>query len=236
MDSALIYSLAALVFFIFFVLMFREPIGELLKRISKISKEGVSISDTGEKGKKDPGKDKLLVSNIDREDDFENLRNRATSRIRILGVGMTRLGIEELDSLGSQLHNANIDILMLDPKYLESNKEIEDLFSTFFDNKLFSQIVKNSYSNLVNFAEEHNGNENSPNKVRLRVYSHFQTFSMVIIDPELDAGEILVEFYLFQRRNFRPRFRVLNTSKVDKTFEQFSEEYERLWSKSKIVC
>lgn len=170
-----------------------------------------------------------------RNDAFQGLRDKATKKIVVTGVGMISLVSYDLPSLRAQALTKDIEFLMLDPELLENNQNFADRVQEFFDIPDFTSKVRASCDRLEEFCLEWNQRPDAAHKMKLRAYSTIPTNSMTVIDPDLPTGEALVEFFLYQSGAKRPRFRVKAVDMQGSLFDRIVAEYRRLWHKSREV-
>lgn len=170
-----------------------------------------------------------------RNDAFQDLRDRASKKIVVTGVGMISLVSYDLPSLRAQALTRDIEFLMLDPALLENNQNFAERVQEFFDIPDFASKVRASCDRLEEFCREWNQRPGSEHKMKLRAYSTIPTNSMTVIDPDLPTGEALVEFFLYQSGARRPRFRVKAVGMQGSMFDRIVAEYRRLWHNSREI-
>lgn len=170
-----------------------------------------------------------------RNDAFQRLRAKATSKIVVTGVGMLSLVSYDLRSLREQARSVDIDFLMLDPLALEQDPGFAARIETFFDIPDFASKVRASFDKLEAVCQEWNAREGEQRRMRLRVYNTIPTNSMTFIDPDSVGGEALVEFFLYQSGAKRPRLRVKAIPSQNSMFQRVVAEYQRLWETSRSV-
>ncbi len=186
--------------------------------------------------------DRLGVHDISsgrgRADAFRDIRSRAQQNIVIVGVAMHQLSKLALNSLEEQASRVPIEMLMMDPKALEEDKGLNELLSEFLRFEEVSSLVRNSYTALEKLCTR--WNSTSPkHRMSLRVYRSLPTMSMVMVDASSDPsdgqGELVIEFFLYQCGEYRPRFHILNTGNPEDLFSGARSEYLRLRTASRTV-
>ncbi|MFY0687569.1 MAG: DUF4062 domain-containing protein [Cyclobacteriaceae bacterium] len=177
----------------------------------------------------------VVSSGSRRVDSFHTLRKKARKKIIVTGIGMTSIVQYDLPSLRKQAENVPIDFLMLDPAYIESNKEFNSQLEEFLDISDFSEKVRSSFEKLKDFCTDWNGNKSNRYKVRLRTYDTVPTNSMVIIDPDSEDSELLIEFFLYHSGTHRPRLHVFGKGEGKELFDQILSDHENLWKHSKKI-
>ena len=170
-----------------------------------------------------------------RADAFHAIRARARERVTVLGVGMSQLTSYATQVIREQARHISFDFLMIDPDFLDSNASFASELQTFLDIRDFSSVARASFIKLKALAEEVNAQTNKPGHMQLRVYSTLPTASMVAIDPSGTTAELVVEFFLFQSGERRPRFHFRKTNNNDDLFSSFYGDFVRLWNSSRIV-
>lgn len=170
-----------------------------------------------------------------RVDAFQEIRERANHKIFILGIGMTSIAKYAKQSLAKQAEKVPIDLLMIDPEALEQNPEYAAILEEFLNMKGFTKDVRNSFEVLKEFCEEWNNAKYHPNRIRLRVYKTIPTASMVLIDPEHNKGEAVIEFFIFNSGERRPRFLCKNITPNESMFDVLKDRYDTLWQNSKKI-
>ena len=149
-----------------------------------------------------------------RGDSFEALRNRANNKIISVGVGMTNISDYALKSFEKQAKNVDIQFLMINPEMLRECpsycRDIEDLLG------------------IENVCNPHR-------KATLSTYNTIPTNSVTIIDPDNVNGEMIIEFFLYQSGNHRPRLHICKTPKEHDLFDVIYEQYTELFKHSKKV-
>lgn len=170
-----------------------------------------------------------------RDEAFQSIRQRANKRIVIVGIGMTNLSRYARKTLALQAQNVKIDLLMIDPDFLETNPCFAAKLEEFLDIRDFIPSVRTSFETLKLFCEEWNSCKDNTYKISLRVYSTIPTMSMVMIDPGEVNAEMVLEFFLYQSGEYRPRFLVKKIEASDNLFSRVMTEFTRLWSKSKEI-
>jgi len=177
-----------------------------------------------------------LVSTGSRRDEaFQGIRQRAKNRIIIVGIGMTNLSRYAIKTLMKQAEKVPIDFLMIDPEFLESNPVFAKKLEEFLDIPNFIHSVRISFNILKSFCEEFNANSNNIHKVRLKVYSTIPTMSMVMIDLGEETAEMVIEFFLYQSGEYRPRFLIKQIDSSDNLFNRVASEFNRLWTISRSI-
>jgi hypothetical protein len=176
-----------------------------------------------------------VSSGKSRVDAFQDLRERAQHHIIIVGIGMVSLIQYDLPSLKRQAERVPIDFLMIDPGFLDEEPSFADLLEKFMDVPDFKHKVRSSYNRLRQFCEEWNKEPSNRFKMSLKVYRTIPTNSMVIIDPEQDTGEVIIEFFLYQSGAYRPRFNIVRTNRGDGLFDRIRTEYLKLWENARRV-
>lgn len=174
-------------------------------------------------------------SGAGRDDAFQNIRRKAKSKIFVLGIAMSNIGAYAKNSLAEQAENVDIDLLMIDPDYLDNNPSFAESLESFLNMGNFRQTVRNSFDQLYTFCTEWNANQYNRHKFRLRVYNTIPTSSMVMIDPDTNEGECVVEFFLYDSGEHRPRFNCIKTNGSKGLFNVLHAKYSRLWNKSRII-
>lgn len=170
-----------------------------------------------------------------RDDAFQELRGRAKSRIIITGIGMSKISMYAKRSLSEQAASVPIEFLMIDPDFLDRDAPFSDRLQEFLDIRDFRTSVRASYNALKSLAEEWNADPEHKYQINLKVYSTIPTMSMVMIDPDLESGELIIEFFLYQSGEYRPRFHVKKTSDTDRLYSRIHSEFLRLWSSARRV-
>jgi len=103
-----------------------------------------------------------------RDVSFKKIVDIATKYILYIGIGMTNLRKYGKKSLAEQAEKVPVDILMLNPEFLEKNLIVANSLEKFFDIGNFAVTVRQSFDIINNFGKEWNSNPN--NKIRLRLY------------------------------------------------------------------
>jgi hypothetical protein len=176
-----------------------------------------------------------VSSGAGREAAFQQIRDRATQRLTIVGVGMTKLTMHAMQSLAHRASKVPIDFLMLDPDYLENNLAYADLLQRFLDIPNFATYLRSSFERLKTFTEGWNSEPTNTNKLRLSVYNTLPTISAVVIDAESPAAEMVIEFFLFQCGEHRPRLHIKRTEDPDGMFHRIKSQLDNLWSSARRV-
>ena len=148
---------------------------------------------------------------------------------------MTSWGTEDFVFLADKLSTARVDILMLNPDYLNASPDVSREFDAFYDRHEFAKHTTESFERLKAFALKHNSKQDVTHRVRIKAFRHFQTFNMVMIDPDGDRGEMVLGFYMFQLRKLRPRIRIRRAADGVKHFDRFRTEYDRLWENADSI-
>lgn len=166
-----------------------------------------------------------------RTEAFQDIVQRATSRILIVGAGMTNLARYARRTLTARASRVPIDLLMLDPALLEEDASWAVRLQNFFDIPDFAAAVRSSHDTLRRFAMDWNSGEHE-HQIRLRVYRTIPTRSIVVVDPDDRSGELMVEFFLYQSGEYRPRLHVRRVDVGDSLFDKLQDECVRLWNDS----
>lgn len=141
---------------------------------------------------------------------------------------MTNISKYARRSLSEYAAAVPIDILMIDPDYLDSNPFLAQQLQEFLDIPHFAAAVRTSFDTLKTFAEAWNNDPTHRHRVSLKVYRTIPTMSMVMVDPDTPSGELVVEFFLYQSGEYRPRFHIRTLQTPDGLFHRFKSEYLRL--------
>jgi hypothetical protein len=165
-----------------------------------------------------------------RDDAFRALWRRSRKRIVFVGVGMTKIALYHLRDMGELVQRVPIDLLMLDPTLLEENPELAKRFDEFFGIVDCDKKLRSSFETIRTFCEDWNRHSEHRFKFRLRLYKTIPTVSMVLIDPDDDDSELMIEFFLYQSGAYRPRLHVQRISDPNGLFYRIKAEYERLWN------
>jgi Domain of unknown function (DUF4062) len=174
----------------------------------------------------------ISVSNgVGREEAFRDLRERAEHRLMIFGVGMTRLSRYAKQGLLERARFVSIDLLMIDPDYLIQETDYARQVERFFDIKDFATVSRASRDSLREMAESSNA-KGDRYHISLSVYRSLPTASGVIIDPLLPSGELLIEFFLYQCSEYRPRLHLRKVDDANALFNTTYSDLTRLWSAS----
>lgn len=176
-----------------------------------------------------------VSSGKSRTDTFQDLRDKAKSHIIISGPGLTNLVQFDLYSLEKQAEAVSIDFLMIDPDFLEREKELSRQLERFLDVYLFTEQVRASFERLKVFCETWNSDDNHRYKMSLRVFETIPTKSMLMIDPDEDTGEIIIEFLLYQSGAYRPRLQIKKIDHQNSLFELIKNEHLKLWNGARKV-
>jgi Domain of unknown function (DUF4062) len=175
-----------------------------------------------------------ISSGAGREEAFQGLRNRAQQHLIVVGVGMTRLARYARQTLMDRAHSVSIDLLMIDPEYLKNDSAFTKHLEDFLDMPDFLQAVQTSFDSLKRMAEESNAIQNK-RRISLSVYTTLPTVSTVVVDPDLPAGELIMECFLYQCGEYRPRFHVKKMPSSDALFFQLYGDVLRLLKASRKV-
>ena len=170
-----------------------------------------------------------------RDDAFQAIRARAKHQIIVVGIGMSQITMYAKRTVSEQARSVPIDFMMIDPDFLDSNPAFADRLQEFLDIRDFRTTAKASYTVLKTLAEEWNSDQNNPHGMRLKVYRTIPTMSMVMIDPDTPNGEFIIEFFLYQSGEYRPRFHVRKTDETESLFSRIHSEYLRLWNSARRV-
>jgi hypothetical protein len=126
-------------------------------------------------------------------------------------------------------------ILMIDPEVLENNVDYAKILEKFLNISNFANSVRLSFNTLKKFCEDWNQVSFHSNKIRLRVYSTIPTASMVMIDPDHTEGEAVIEFFVFNSGENRPRFLCKANGSDESMFYVIKSKYLNLWNDSKKI-
>jgi len=170
-----------------------------------------------------------------RIDAFRQLSSRAQKRLVIVGIGMTNLSKYAPKSLRKIASNVAIDLLMIDPYVLEAEPEFAKKLEDFLGIPDFTAHVRQSFEILRELCVKWNSGQNQRKRISFRVYKTIPTLSMVMIDPELENGEIKLEFFLYQAGEFRPRFSLKNVKHNENLFALVYEKFKGLWNHSRRI-
>lgn len=176
-----------------------------------------------------------VSSGKQRVDAFQALRSRARQHIIVVGIGMTSIVSYDLRSIAEQARDLPLDFLMIDPEFLEEDAEFSTHLQHFLDIPDFTAKVRSAFDRLKTFCDEWNEEDDHRHKLSLKVYHTIPTNSMVIIDPDDDTGEAIVEFFLYRSGAYRPRFLVKKINDKDSLFNRIVTEYRNLWSSARRV-
>ena len=146
---------------------------------------------------------------LNRDEEFRSIRDRATNEMYIIGAGMSKLSKYALNSIERQLKQADINLYMLDPFFLESNRDYAILLEDFFNISRFAENVRLSYDTLLEFCAKKNSDKANTHRITLSVYKTIPTMSLVIIDPRKKDGEMVVEYFTYKSGEERPLFRIM---------------------------
>jgi len=140
-----------------------------------------------------------------------------------------------LNSLERQAETVKINLLMIDPSFLEKNTVFTNIFQNFFNIPDLIAISTRSLKTLKKWGKEIN--IKYPGRVTLRTYKTLPTMSMVMIDPQSkNTAEILIEFFLYHSGERRPLLKILRNDAIkDGLFKNIKEQYEMLIKDSKKV-
>lgn len=179
----------------------------------------------------------LFNTGYGRNIDFENVSIEAKHRIMFFGVAMTYMSRYAKKRLADLAQNVNIDILMLDPEFVESNPEYSKSLEEFLDRtgSSFSNSVREAFNILKSFGEEWNGNPQNKTKIRLRVWNTIPSVSIVLIDPDNDNSKFAIEFFLYHSGERRPRLICKKSENKESMYKIVVDRYIPLWEKSKII-
>lgn len=166
---------------------------------------------------------------------FQQIVERSKHRTIFVGLAMSNLAKYARRTLTERASQVPIDLLMLDPDFLDRNPALADKLQEFLDIPDFAIMVRRSFDALRDFAQAWNKNPENRHKIGLKVYETIPTMSMVMIDPEDDTGEIIIEFFLYQSGEYRPRFHLLKTESDQSLFNRVREEFVRLWGSARRV-
>lgn len=176
-----------------------------------------------------------VSSGSGRDEAFQGIRQRAKHRIVVVGIGMTNLSRYARRTLSEQAKRVPVDLLMIDPDFLKSNRQFAQKLEEFLDIPDFTTSVRSSFETLKSFCEAWNNDPQNSHKIRLKVFSTIPTMSMVMIDPDEESAEIVIEFFLYQSGEYRPRFHLVPIEAKESLFNRVKSEYIRLWSSARRV-
>lgn len=168
-----------------------------------------------------------------REDAYEELAERATKELKILGVGMTQISARSTDRLRKAAERIPIDFLMIDPDLLEEDLLLGEVAEKFFGHEFFPRSVKLSFERLKSLCETHNASSDFP-KMRLRTYRTLPSVSMVMIDPDEGSSEMEVEFFPY-RAEHRPRLLIKKYSALGDMHSALYKSFLLLWNSSREI-
>jgi hypothetical protein len=177
---------------------------------------------------------KWTVSPDGRSEAYEKLRGKARHRISILGIAMTDLTNHVLRSLEDNGKRVNVDLAMIDPEYLKTNKDIAEELGTAFDIAFMADKAQQSFSRLKAFCEKWNENPNNVHKFQFKVYQHLPAFGVVMIDDDESDGEMISEIYLY-KICIRPRFELVSHKNTNGLYDAFRLEYKEVWKHARCV-
>ena len=166
---------------------------------------------------------------------YRKLSKKANRRLVVMGIGMTNISKYSLESLRQIAVRVPIDLLMLDPKVLQSEPKFTKKLEDFLGFPNFTASALGSYAILRKLCLKWNSQRNQKNKMRFRVYNTIPTLSMVMIDPMEKSGEIELEFFIYQAGEFRPRIAVKKIKHKENLFALLHEKFELLWKRSRRV-
>lgn len=175
-----------------------------------------------------------ISTGVGRTDAFREMTRQAKHRLIIVGIGMSYLANNARDSLQELASSVPIDFLMLDPEILDRNKEFAATLESFRDRPGFTQSIRQSFHSMQTLCEEWNSKDPT-HIMRLRVYNTLPTMSMVLIDPEQDHGEMLVEFFPYRFGEYRPRLHIRKIESKESLFHRMQDNYTKLWESAKKV-
>lgn len=174
---------------------------------------------------------------IGRSIDFQNVASSAKHRVIFVGFGMTYLSRYAKKTLLEQAQKHDIDILMLDPDYIERNKEYAESLEIFLDRRGFdfAGSVRQSFETFRTLCKDWNNNEFHKFKIRLRVWKAIPSVSIVLVDPDHDSSKLAIEFFLYQSGERRPRLICQKTGTDDGLYEVIASRYLQLWESAKVI-
>lgn len=170
-----------------------------------------------------------------RSEEFRKMIERAQHQIIIVGIGMTSLSRYGRDALEEQAKRIPIDLLMLDPEALQENTQLASMLENFRDIPGLTQGVHQAFQTLKQFCQNWNNNPNHRHAIQLKVYNVIPTMTMVLIDPEHENGEILIEFFLYRSGKYRPAIHIKKVEAEDNMFDILKSNYERLAENARRV-
>jgi len=176
-----------------------------------------------------------ISSGEGRDDAFQSLRARAKEKIVVLGVGMSKISMYAKRSLAEQATKVPIDFLMLDPDFLEADPAFATQLQDFLDIRNFASSVRSSFDFLCSFSAVSQSGARPAHPIKFRVYRTLPTMSMVLIDPDTSNAEMVIEFFLYQSGEHRPRFHLRQTGRTNSLFNRIYTEYLRLWNSARLV-
>jgi hypothetical protein len=134
-----------------------------------------------------------------READTLAMWGSAQERVVCFGVGLTGVTGDVDHIVEAARRGVRVDFVMVDPKWLRTQRRVHELMNEFYDEYVFVARVERAYATLRSLADqlEEEGLEGA---VTVHTYRAWAQHSATIADPWSDEPKGYMEFHVFRRR------------------------------------
>ncbi|MFI2363003.1 hypothetical protein [Promicromonospora sp. NPDC019610] len=131
-----------------------------------------------------------------RQAEYDTVWRGAKHHLLALGVGITTLSRDERLLRETVRRGVQVDVVMIDPDWLNSNPPIAAMLDDAYQHEGFSAQTKASLHRAQELAARLN-KEVGKELVRVRTYQSWPAFSITIADCRSDQPVGFVEFHLY---------------------------------------
>ena len=170
-----------------------------------------------------------------REPDYQAIRASAEKSIFIVGISMSKLSKWAKESLREQAVRVPIDILMLDPDFVDANPSFAQVVAEYIGVRDYCALIRSAFDDLRKLCIDHNAVPGQRHRMSLRAYSSMNAVSAVIVDEQHLTAAALFDVFLYHSGERRLLVHAVTTDEPDDVFNTVQRRLRDLWNASRVV-
>lgn len=177
---------------------------------------------------------KIVDTNKDRVSDYKKCLMEASGTVFITGTSMISLSEDSGDLLIEKATNGKVQLLILDPYWIEVNSQILTFLEYEEDRREFSFEIRNSIRKL-NALKRKLPPSMKPN---MTIKSYKTLFPYIITGYENkkeNTGKMVVEITDYMPEKFRPRFTLQKNSHNNNLYNIIKKKFYSLWNNTNLT-
>jgi AraC-like DNA-binding protein len=174
---------------------------------------------------------KIVDTNKDRISDYKNCLTEAKGECFITGTSMVHLSEDSSDLLIEKAKKGIVNLLILDPDWIEKNSNLLTFIDNKEDRKEFNFEIKNSIRKLK--ALKRNLPDKVSNNITIKTYSTIFPYIITGYDNRT-YGKMVVEITDYLPEKNRPRLTLIK-NEGDNLYTIIKSKFYSLWNNSNLT-